>query len=414
MTPPDPSRLLRVRVEKLVAGGAGLARDSEGRVVLVAGAAPGDLVAAEVTATHKGVRRARVVQVLEPGPGRRSPPCPLAAERCGGCTLQHLSYEAQIDAKLAILRESLTRTGRITAPDEIRVHRSPEWGYRRRARLHIDGRPGQPLRLGFRDKDGREVVTIGPCPVLTPALEQALPELRARLAAESRRTGDVSLLDVPGGVRLAGAAGEATEGTVEVAGERLRVSANFFFQANAPLLETLVKRVVELAAAEPRPALAFDLYAGVGLFTLALGRRFEEVVAIEEMTGAAALLTVNAGAAGLDRIQVHAAAVETVLAGPPGARLGGSVVVADPPREGLAASVRRALLEAPPERLIYVACDPVALARDLGELTRGGFTLAGLELFDLFPQTHHLETVATLVRGCGSVPAQLSDKMWTI
>jgi len=375
----DAAGTVLVIIEKLVAGGAGLARTPDG-VVLVEDTAPGDELTVRVTGARRGVRRGRPERLIAAGPGRREPTCRYVGS-CGGCDWQHLTYAAQLEAKVDILHESMRRIGRVVAPAPIRVHRSPPWRYRRRARLHPAGDAGG---VGFHARRSRGVVALESCPVLTEGLESLLSAPH-EVAFDSAW----HALDTGHGV-LGAAAGW---GHVDVDGGELAVTASSFFQANGPLLEPLVGRVIGLAGRGRR---AIDLYAGVGLFAVALAARFDVVDAVEWGRDESAALARNArGRSG--SVRVHRAAAERFVAREEAA-LADAVVVVDPPRDGLSATVRSALVSTPPERLIYVACDPVTGARDLGALVGAGMTLESLDLFDLFPQTHHFEIVAALAR----------------
>ena len=401
---------MKLRIDKLVAGGAGLARTESG-VVLVEQVAAGDLVEVEVTQTRPGYRRARLSRLVEPGPGRREPPCPHAGV-CGGCDWQHLTYDAQLDAKRAILLESFRRIGRLEPP-EPRLFRSPEWGYRRRVRLHARRSPDGRRQLGLSERRSRRIVEIGPCPVFTPALERSLPALRARLAeAGGGRRLDVLDTDqgvaTGAGVLATGADGEAgftpaSSLSIGVGDDRLEVAPAAFFQANQPLLPTLVARVVELACRGEElagaGAAACDLYAGVGLFAVPLARRFERLAAVEQAPDSARLLARNLAAAA--RAEVVAGDVRDAVHRPPVASLPRPVVVVDPPREGLDGRTRHGLLALRPRALVYVSCDPASMARDVGRLGDGGYTIRSLDLFDMFPQTHHVEAVARLEPDAG-------------
>lgn len=365
----------------MVAGGFGLARVAGG-VVLVSDAAPHDVLDIEIVESRRGVHWAVPREVRAAGPGRRVPPCPHAAV-CGGCDFQHLGYEAQIEAKLAVLREAFRRTARLAPPEPIRVHRSPEWGYRRRARFHL-ARDGGDTRLGFRGRRSHAVVAIGPCPVLVPELERELPGLGQGVAPHALET-SVLLSDD-------GILHDDDRGRVRVRDVTLWVDGSAFFQANVALVGPLVDRVLELAGRGER---ALDLYAGVGLFATALRHNFSSVTAVEGDARAGGLLSLNlAGRSGTEAILES---VEGYVRREPRA-LEDATVVADPPREGLAPVVRAALGAGRPGRVVYVSCDPATLARDAFELARHGLRLSSLDLFDLFPQTHHQESVALFER----------------
>ena len=409
-TPPAAS--VELRIEKLVAGGDGLAR-LDGLVVLVSGTAPGDRVEAEIVERRKGFGRARVLRVVEPGPDRREPPCPHAAT-CGGCSLQHLEDAAGRRARVAATLETLTRVGRLDALPPPRVIAGDAWGFRLRTRLHLEAE-ASGVRLGFVGRDGRSLVEIERCPVMLPALDAALPTLRARLGALTglawgRHEVDACVGD--DGTLAALLDGRPIEGVSEgpveatVAGEAYRFDPGSFFQAHRGLLDALVAEVTGpggfvpgqpgagAPGAEPDATPAVELYAGAGLFTVPLARQRAQLVAVESDPRAARRLRENLARRGLAHVKVVEKPVEKWidrLAAAPGD------VWVDPPRTGLPSLVRRVLVERPPRRLTYVSCDPATLARDLAALSPV-LAVRSLAFLDLFPQTGHIEVVAHLAR----------------
>jgi 23S rRNA (uracil1939-C5)-methyltransferase len=359
-------------------------------VVFVPDVAPGDRVRVRLTASRARFARARVEELVEAGPSRTDPLCPVFGS-CGGCSWQHVGYPVQIEAKAAILADALRRLGGLSLPGKLRVLPSPApYGYRGRARVLVAGG-----RVGFRRRRSHAVCATRRCPILVPELDAAL----ARLADHPpRRDGEWELaLGAKGAVRAAplGRAGRGDALEVEVGGERLRVSPGVFVQSNALLLRELVDAVHEAAGSG---ACAFELYAGAGFLTLGLARRFARVVAVEGSRAAAADLRHNLAAAGLGRVEVVAGGVEGVLASPGRLPERADVAVVDPPRTGLPAGGAEALARLEPRRLVVLSCDPATLARDLAALVAGGYRLRALEGFDLFPQTPHVEALAVLER----------------
>jgi len=392
-----------VRIEKLVHGGAGLARH-EGRVLLVPFVLPGEQVRVEVQRERAGVAEARLVDVVEAAAGRIEPRCPFF-RRCGGCAYQHASYELQLEQKRIILEEVFRRVGKLEPPP-VEIVPSPAWEYRNRAQFHLLGG-----WIGYFAHGSHRLCAVDACPLLSPQLNAALASL-AEMLREPRFPRFVRSLELFGneaeiqlnvletarpvarrffdwcGERIAGLAGGALEYR---AGQDLyRVSGGSFFQVNRFLLEPLVERA--LAGAEGETAV--DLYAGVGLFSLPLARRFRRVTAVESGGGAGRDLEPNAERAGLP-VAVRQASAEFYLLG---LAERPDFVLADPPRAGLGKKVVAELLRIAPPRLVIVSCDPATLARDLAALTRGGYRIERLTLIDLFPQTAHLETVTDLHR----------------
>jgi 23S rRNA (uracil1939-C5)-methyltransferase len=231
------------------------------------------------------------------------------------------------------------------------------------------------------------------CPVLEPALDEPLARLAA---APPEATGEWELTAGSGGAICVARVPARDSGAfveVEALGERLRVSAGSFLQANAALREPLARAVVDAAGSG---ATGLELFAGAGLFTLPLARRFERLVAVESHPGAVADLEENLSAAGLGEVEIVAQPVEDAFAGGTFAALRPETVVLDPPRAGLEPAAREGLPRLGARRVVYVSCDPATLARDVAVLADRGYALVALEGFDLFPQTAHVEAVALL------------------
>ena len=379
-----------LRIEKLVYGGDGLARSDAG-VVLTPFVLPGELVHADVTRAKNDLLRAATVEIAEPAPGRVAAPCPYFA-RCGGCQYQHATYEFQVETKRSILREVLRRTGKIEFEGDIPAVTGEPWGYRNRTQLHVE-----KGKIGYFEAGSHRLCAIERCPISSPKLNEAIATLsrdlprhlhfRARLELFTNETDiQVHLLDpVPYTARtLFDALGPT--GAIEY-GE-FRVSRNSFFQVNRFLGEKLVETVLGNATGET----ALDLYAGVGLFSLALARRFGSVTAVESGVSAHRDLEFNAGRAGL-KIDARRANAEDYLASLDSAP---DWMVLDPPRSGLGRPIVNELSRLKGREVVIVSCDPSTLARDLRPLLDGGYEIQSITLVDLFPQTYHLETVTRL------------------
>ena len=403
---PGPGTRLEVHIEKLVHGGLGLARH-EGRVILVGYVLPEEIVRVRITGTRAGLLWAEPEEILAPGEGRMAPPCPYFG-RCGGCRLQHAQYSLQLEIKRAILLETLRRIGRFTPPVEPAAVSGPAWEYRNRVQFHLAGG-----RIGFFEADSQRLCPIEQCMIASPRINEALAALRAMAAgagwprwvrnvevftdgeqiqvnvtAGEGRRGPVRELLQMLAEKLPGLAGGALNYTV---GEHTyRVGSRSFFQVNRFLIRDLVSCALENAQGET----AVDLYAGVGLFSLPLAQRFARVVAVESSASAAADLAHNAAQAGLP-VEVQRMDALAYLAG---LESSPDFVLADPPRSGLGPAVVRELVRLGPPRITLVSCDPATLARDLAQLLEAGYRLERLALVDLFPQSHHIEAVAALVR----------------
>jgi len=398
----EPRRDFELTIEKLVYGGEGLGR-VEGRVVFVPYVAPGERVVVEPAADRGGVLRTRLKEMLAPSEARVPPPCEYFG-RCGGCHYQHINYEQQLETKRSILRETLRRVGKIEAPDEIAVVSGEPWGYRNRAQFHVAG-----SSIGYLERQSHKLCAITHCPISSPRLNETLAAL-TQMARDSRwprfvrsievftNETDVQLnvldSDRPVAKRFFDWCAEAipgfTAGLLDyaAAGFPFRVSSGSFFQVNRFLLDDLVRTAVGDASGEK----ALDLYAGVGLFSAALARRFSQVTAVESGASAVRDLRFNAARAGL-ALEIVQSATEDFLRD---LQSSPDFVLADPPRTGLGRTVVARLAELKPKRITIVACDPATLARDLPGLLSAGYNIERLTMIDLFPQTFHIETVAQL------------------
>lgn len=380
---------LEVSIEALAAGGDGIGHAPDGRVVFVPFTAPGDRVRVRIDQERRRYLRGRVVELLDSGPDRTDPLCAVFGV-CGGCAWQHVAYPAQLEAKRAILHDAIERIARLPVPEALTVHGSPSpYGYRGRARVLVQGG-----RAGFRKRHSHAVVAADRCPVLVAALDAPLRELGARGRAQGEwellagRDGTACVVRLP--VR------DSAEGVeLEVSGERLRVSAGSFVQANALLLDALADALWSAAGSGLR---GLELFAGSGFFTLGLARRFERLVAVEASPHAVADLEENLHASGLSNVEIAAGRVEDQIGASPIVGFEPEVVVLDPPRTGLDSDALRALIELAPARIVYLSCDPATLARDLGVLGDRGYALVSLAGFDLMPQTAHVEALAVLER----------------
>ncbi len=378
-----------VEIERILPGGMGLAH-AQGKTVFVSLAAPGDRVRVRVEREQGKVLFASIEEILAPSPLRIEPPCPYFG-RCGGCDFQQLSYEAQLAAKAEIIRDCLHRIARLESVPEIVVTPSPNnWRYRMRATWQIDQ---EERTIGYYERGSRVVCDVVDCAVLQTDLQTELENVRA--TSWHHFPPGLKHLDVvvgENGVSFAPAFAEfeTKELSLTVRGEVYRYNAEAFFQINLSLLEPLIDFALGDAAGES----ALDLYSGVGLFTLPLSRQFTKVLAVEANPMATRFARRNLQDAGLSNARVITATVtDWFRNGPTGSA---DFVLLDPPRAGAESAVIKGILELHPPSISYVSCDPATLARDLKKLLAGGYLLEAVRGFDLFPQTHHVETVAVL------------------
>ncbi|WAL67637.1 TRAM domain-containing protein [Amycolatopsis cynarae] len=388
-------RTFEVEVGPVAHGGHCVSR-FEGRVVFVRHALPGELVLAEVTEDKGGsFCRADAVRVLRPVPQRVEPPCPLAAPGgCGGCDWQHAAPEFQRELKARVVEEQLRRLAGIERAVEVEALPGGPLGWRSRVRL-VAGRDG---RAGLRAHRSHRVVPLEDCPISVPGALEPVLSRRWRPGSELEVTRDaeghthVRELSMVRGKRRA----RQISGGVAVqhaAGRDWKLDAHGFWQVHPAAADTLAAVAGEWARA-PHGGLAWDLYAGVGLFASVLAAQVGlqgEVVAVE--SGRRAVTDGEAALADLPQVRWLPGQVERVL---PGLEGRPSVVVLDPPRAGAGRAVVEAVAGRGPERVVYVACDPAALARDLATFGAHGYRLTALRAFDAFPMTHHVECVALL------------------
>ncbi len=389
---------MELTIERILPGGLGLAH-ADGRTVMVALAAPGDRVRVSIDRVKGNVAFALIQEIITPSPQRVEPPCQYFG-RCGGCDFQQLNYQAQLEAKVDIIKDCLHRIGRIENVPGLQITSAPNpWHYRTRAQWQYDS---IRRRLGYFEAGSRHVCDVAECAVLAPELQQTLSELRARTSDGSlpEEARDFRAVAGDDGVSIAppvrgssptvgeGSGLTARDVTRNIRDETYRLNAESFFQANDDLLPQLI----DAAIGEAHGETAVELYCGVGLFTVPLARRFVRVIGIESDAAATRFARANLANANLKNAQVINQDVGAWLE----KKSSPDFLLLDPPRTGAESHVIRGILNLKPKRISYVSCDPATLARDLRKLIAGGYTLESILALDMFPQTHHVETVARL------------------
>jgi 23S rRNA (uracil1939-C5)-methyltransferase len=432
---------MKLQIEKAVYGGAGLAHQTEGadagKAVFVPFTLPGEIVEARVLEQKTTFGEASLIQVLNASKDRIEPTCPHFGQ-CGGCHYQHATYSAQLDMKSAILRETLERAG-FTALPAITSYTGEPWAYRNRTRFRI-GKLNGTIRIGYYRRVSNDFLAIHECPISASLLVRAAhallrvaeddPSAARWLSSASEveffTTGDEKTLQMTlfvskqqsGFTTLceklqhlvpeligAGAVLQVEAGpqrrakkpqplaswggdglSYAAASEKYWVSRGGFFQVN----RFLIDKFVQLVADERHGSLAWDLFAGVGLFSRALARGFQQVVAVEAAANDLANSFKGPGKRAVQATTLEFLRGAVVQRGRP------DLIVMDPPRAGVGAEVCSLLARVSARELVYVSCDPVTLARDLKLLVGSGYKLAELNLVDMFPQTFHLETIAVL------------------
>lgn len=420
-----------VKIEKPIYGGAFLAR-AEGKAAFVPLTLPGERARVRIVEEKRSYSVAEVEEIITASAERVSATCPHFGP-CGGCHYQHADYEAQLRFKQMILRETLGRAD-VPAPENIDVLAAAPWQYRNRIRLAFDA-AGNP---GYRGRRSHAIVPIHTCPIAAPSLVSAAlaaaehfrelsPQDRPTelaLFCDAEEKAIIASIFTAGGARSSRASSlsallkqvpalrgvevvEQREGQpprivtqagvtsilYRAAGFEYRVDHGAFFQVNRWLVDSMVARVTEGRSGR----LAWDLFAGVGLFARVLAERFDRVVAVESAPTAAAALAHNL--AGTSGVAETGATLEFLRRHKRGSHAKTTVpdlIVVDPPRTGLGLEATSSLAEMAAPAIAYVSCDPATLARDLRTLLASGYVIDRLTLADLFPQTFHLETIVDL------------------
>lgn len=436
-------------IDNLAFGGEGVGR-VEGVTLFVPDVCPGETVRVRIREVQKRFCRAELLEVIEPAPGRETALCPHFGT-CGGCQFQHLDYAAEQAAKTDMVRQTLRRVGHLEVPVAPIVPSPVPYGYRNKVDFTCIPAADDPARiaLAYHDRD-HQPFAVDQCPLLPPELSvlldqvtawlaeagwppydpaastglirglglryssscreatvllttgrRELPEKGARAAALRAATGRVVGLRHMARTRASQSATGQPMGGLEgralryqVGGLSLRVAPEAFFQTNELLLEPLIEAVRAAAAPQPGDRLA-DLYAGVGTFGLSLARDAGEVVLVEVDRSAVHDAEANLRHNGLGNVTIRRGQVEQQLGE---ALREGRLdrILLDPPRAGCSEAVLALVARARPRRIVYVSCDPATLARDLARLGQHGYTTIGVQPFDLFPRTTHIECVTTL------------------
>jgi 23S rRNA (uracil1939-C5)-methyltransferase len=386
------------------AGGCSVALH-DGIVHFVRGALPGETVEAEITESKKSHRFARATRIIEASPHRVPPPCPVYGT-CGGCRLQHAAYPCQIDMKLAVLRDTLRRIGRIDC-DDIDANPSEPYGYRARGTFRLDAQGPALLR-----EASHELVHVERCPLMADGINRFLPALsgippahgidelrivsngeKTAIAFRDRRGDETTLARLRDagfeGGRFADREWGNPRLTFPIGDLAYTVSPNAFLQANWRVNLAMIRKIVDECGQGGGRVL--DLYAGAGNFTLPIAAAGCDVVAVEGNDDSFRNLQENIADNGLSaRCRAVRSPVERF-------RNAGrfDLLLLDPPRTGLSPAARAMAERIGAPRIAFVSCDPATLARDLAALS-GRYAVRSISMFDFFPQTHHIETLALL------------------
>jgi tRNA/tmRNA/rRNA uracil-C5-methylase (TrmA/RlmC/RlmD family) len=368
-----------VTIEKVAHGGHFIARH-EGAVIFVRHAIPSEECTIEISSVGSSFNRGDVISVEKPSVDRVTPPCSYAHRLgCGGCDFQHIEISAQRKLKSDVIREQFARIAKMEVDVEVEEV-GPALGWRTRATASVT----KSGKLGFISARSHNVIAIENCPITAPGIEFST------LAKKQWQAGEkIDLATSSTGESYV--TGESKEVMHEKVGNNvLEVSNDSFWQSHVNAPKVLTEIVSEYANAQSGEHV-LDLYGGVGLFTSALIDQVGPKGRIDLVEGSkSATADAKRNFAAHSNVNIVTASVERAIT-----RIdGGDVVILDPPREGAGKEVINELARIAPRAIVYVACDPAALARDTTYLHEVGYSLKKMRAFDLFPMTHHIETVA--------------------
>jgi 23S rRNA (uracil1939-C5)-methyltransferase/tRNA (uracil-5-)-methyltransferase len=393
--PFDYHQEIELEIDSLTNLGSGIGRVG-GWVVFVPFALPGETVKARVYRNDKNCSHADLVEVLVPSPDRVQPVCPLFGD-CGGCQYQHLDYHKQLEWKTRQVGELMKHMAGVVFPVNSCLSTKQTWHYRSKITPHFDApRDGEIRAIGFLANGQRSrLVDVPQCMIAMEEINIALPEIRAgvRAKAHAFKRGSTILMRATGGRVETDFKAAATERVGELTFQFL---AGDFFQNNPFILPLFTGYVAEQASAGGARFLV-DAYCGSGLFALTLAKHFEKVAGVEVSETSCEWARKNAGTNQISNATFLTASAEDIFANIsfPADQ---TAVVIDPPRKGCTPEFIDQLVKFGPSRVVYVSCDPATQVRDLKLLGSGGYELADVQPFDLFPHTRHLECVMTLVR----------------
>lgn len=426
---------IEARVEKLVFHGKGLIRH-EGWVIFVEDVAPGDKVIISITEKKKSYFVAKLVEVIDKSPLRVEPRCPYFGT-CGGCQLQHLKYQAQVQAKEEWLTEALQRISGVTPGAPISVLPAPrEWAYRRKVALHFDWSENA-FHLGYFCRDNKTLLEVTSCPIFIPDEDPIFLHIRTlftRFQGDEASKGDVIILKTDDGrylvrILFEGALPEnAVEALdhfyasippsiakiwlespkechergehtleIEVDSVKVEISPRVFVQNYPEQSAKLYREVIQLAEELSPGKPVLDLYCGVGILSMLLAKKGHEVLGIEYSKEAIQLAQKSAIKQKIANVSFRAGMVEEILRGALRSRSFPFWIV-NPPRDGLSAVVTRDIMHFHPEFVVYISCMPTTLARDLRLLCQEMYSVVKVQGYDMFPETTHLETMVLLKR----------------
>jgi 23S rRNA (uracil1939-C5)-methyltransferase len=356
---------IKLRIEKCVYGGFGLAHLPNGSICFVDGALPGELAEIETTEQKKDFAKAMIVKILEASEGRRKPPCKYYG-KCGGCNAQYAEFELQIELLKQSVLDLFSRTAKLNLPQNFEIHSGAEWDYRCRAQVFATG---ENVPWGFQMRGSNTVIPIEKCPILSENLNDFLVAYPLPNAQKSNTKHNIF-----------------DNQSEKFLGKYIHADNSVFFQSNLELLPRLID---EVKKATSGGELLLDIFCGVGLFSVFLQDMFEQVIAIEQNSHCQIFAEKNLG----KNSTFYATSAEEWCE-KNSALLSKACVLIDPPRAGITNKLCYILCKNKVSKLIYVSCNPATLARDACKLLNAGYKLADIQGFAFYPQTFHLEMMA--------------------
>jgi len=415
-------------LEKLTYGGEAMGRLADGRAIFVPFGLPGERVRVRLTEEKKNFARGEIVGILESSKDRIQPRCKhffpplpmgegLGVRSCGGCHYQNLPYEKQLEAKTEILRDQLTRIGRIENPPVKPMVACPNpWNYRNHVQFSLD----EMGKLGYQAPNSNRVIPIIECHLPDPSINDFWRQLEfepgtdlERVSLRVGKDNDLMLVlesdspeppefEIEAGISIAHVYDENAvviagndHVIIRVLGRDFKVSASSFFQVNTVMTEKMVEHLLTCLPVYLSTVL-LDVYCGVGLFSAFFASKCKRVIGIESSESSCEDFTVNLDE--FDNVELYEGFAEDVLPGLVGQVANFPYVIVDPPRAGLDKAVVDGILKLSPSLIAYVSCDPSTLARDAARLINGGYKLKDVTPFDLFPQTYHIESISIFER----------------
>jgi len=383
--------VIKLQLENIVAGGDALGRFN-GKPIFVEGGAPNETVLCRIVNDKKTWARAELLEITEPSPVRTESVCKFYG-KCGGCNLAHIDYEAQLEIKTSIFKEAFLRIGGISPPD-IEVFASSPFEYRNRMQFHCFRQLAKNLdspKFGLKGRKSTDIIAVTDCPVAVPGLREfigkkgkgvAFPPEKDRFNVFSKDTIFLS-------------EGGQQRGRIKILDKEITIDVSLFFQSNCFMLEKMILKLREVAKRADRSLSMADLYCGVGTFAFYLADIFPKIFLAEENKNAVSLARENLKGINTEYFALRDTEwPETILRQKD---IFGFAVL-DPPRAGLSPKLAQSISQNGPPVLTYVSCDPASLIRDSKILRNGGYKLIELYLFDFYPQTAHIESLAVFER----------------